>query len=294
MANGRRRLRLLHVSDLHARGGREDEPWRRRRVLGDAWAEHLDTLLQDGSFDLVAFTGDAADWGRPDEFAEAAEWLHALLDRIALPSERLFVVPGNHDVDRSIGADAWQAVRDAAWQIDPLAFTRWLHGGRPPLGVGPAWREAVFERLAAYRAWVRDDLGRPELVAADGPHAYRQTLDHHGTPIHVIGLDTAWLCGGDDDAGNLRVTDQQAMGQLSDTDGAPLGGFRLVLMHHPLDDLVDTDREVVRRCLAEHADLVLRGHLHSTEVSTWADPDRQLRQLAAGCLYEGHQGDRFP
>lgn len=31
------RLRILHVSDLHERGSRENEHWRRRRVLGNAW-----------------------------------------------------------------------------------------------------------------------------------------------------------------------------------------------------------------------------------------------------------------
>ncbi|MCG8458912.1 MAG: metallophosphoesterase [Holophagales bacterium] len=61
MGNGRRRLRILHISDLHARGDRENERWRRRRVLGDAWEENLETLLQDGGFDLVCFTGDATD-----------------------------------------------------------------------------------------------------------------------------------------------------------------------------------------------------------------------------------------
>ena len=57
------RLRILHLSDLHARGPRETGTWRRRRVLGDAWERNLADLLQDGPIDLVCFTGDAADWG---------------------------------------------------------------------------------------------------------------------------------------------------------------------------------------------------------------------------------------
>ena len=65
------RLRLLHLSDLHARAGREAEPWRRRRVLGPAWEDNLDALTEEGPIDLVCFTGDAADWGRREEFAEA-------------------------------------------------------------------------------------------------------------------------------------------------------------------------------------------------------------------------------
>ncbi len=41
-------------------------------------------------------------------------------------------------------------------------------------------------------------------------------------------------------------------------------------------------------------DLLLRGHLHEEAVETWNDPDRTSRQLAAGCLYEGHHADQWP
>ena len=54
------RLRILHLSDLHERAGREDESYRRRRVLGDAWIDNLGHLAEDGGVDLVCFTGDAA------------------------------------------------------------------------------------------------------------------------------------------------------------------------------------------------------------------------------------------
>ncbi len=52
-------LTLLHLSDLHVRAA-ERSSWRRRRVLGKAWADNLDRLCEDGSYDLVCFTGDVA------------------------------------------------------------------------------------------------------------------------------------------------------------------------------------------------------------------------------------------
>src|SRR5437870_4351293 len=36
-----------------------------------------------------------------------------------------------------------------------------------------------------------------------------------------------------------------------------------------------------------------RGHLHQTEVVEWIDPDRRLRELAAGSLYEGGLADTY-
>ncbi len=295
MYDTRLRLRLLHLSDLHARAGRETESWRRRRVLGPAWEANLDALLEDGPFDLVCFTGDAASWGKAEELKEAGDFLLALMKRLRLGRDRLFVVPGNHDVDRGVHPEAWAALRQAAWDVDDLELARWLAGGAAPRGVEPRWRERVIERQAAYRTWLRGFLRRGELDPASGPHGllgYRVRLKRLGVPVYVIGLDTAWLCGDDHDAARLWITDEQVTRLMTDERGRPLDGLRLVLQHHPLEELADGRR--IRGLLAEHADLVLRGHLHEAELSTWADPGQSLRQLAAGCLYEGDRGDHWP
>lgn len=288
------RLRILHLSDLHERASRETEPWRRRRVLGDAWKSNLDALLEDGGFDLVCFTGDAADWGKPEEFQLAGEFLRAVLDRLRLSTERLYVVPGNHDIDRSVHSDVWKQVRDLLPRLDALDVARWLGGGPAPPGMDVTWRAQLLERQGAFRAWLRDDLGGRELVTSVGdpaPVGYRQTFQKQGVDVHVVGLDSSWLCGDDQDAGKLRLTDSQVMQHLT-KDGDGLDGLRLVLVHHPLHELADASQ--VRGLLADHADLVLRGHLHAAELSTWSDPDRRLRSLASGCLYEGHRADQWP
>ncbi|PWV58850.1 metallophosphoesterase [Plasticicumulans acidivorans] len=285
------RLRLLHITDLHMRGPRETEHWRRRRVLGKAWLDNLDAI---GQIDLVCFTGDLADWGQAEEYAAAGEFLDATLSRLKLSRERLFLVPGNHDVDRSIGADAWQTLRTHLPQVTAQTVSRWLTGGSAPFGFSDAQRDAVLARRSAYLAFLRD-FGLPHLLPEAGqahPHlGWRCTLDV-GYPLQLIGLDSAWLAGDDDDAGNLCLTEDQVMRHLCDERGEALPGLRIALLHHPLEDLADGAD--CRRLLAEHVDVLLRGHLHDTEPSLWADPDRRLAQLASGCLYEGHGADAYP
>src|SRR5712691_9340822 len=103
MAFGPYRLQFLHISDLHAKGSKEKEPWRRRRVLGDAWRRNLETLLQEeGRVDFVFFTGDAAQSGKPEEYAEVTDFFRALCEELDIGLDRLFVVPGNHDIDRDL------------------------------------------------------------------------------------------------------------------------------------------------------------------------------------------------
>jgi 3',5'-cyclic AMP phosphodiesterase CpdA len=293
------RIRILHLSDLHLRGSREKEHWRRRRVLGEAWERNLDTVLADGPVDLVCFTGDVADQGLSEEYDQATEFFERLLEQLQLQRDRLFVVPGNHDIARATEREAWRALRDAIGRgADLHAISRWMAGlaTEPPSGVEATWGVRTLAREENYHRWVREGLQRPELDPARSPHGnlgYRATLTilPGGVPVHVLGLDTAWLAGDDSDAGRLLLTEDQFM-TLATARGAPLDGLRLVLMHHPFHDLADADR--MQTLFAGHADLVLRGHLHQSCMRTSTDLDRRLSEFATGCLYEGHCADPLP
>jgi calcineurin-like phosphoesterase family protein len=301
---GEWKLRILHISDLHERGSREGEPFRRRRVLGKAWERNLDELLKDGPLDLVCFTGDVADWGKADEYGPATDFIKALLTRLSLPLDRLFLVPGNHDIDRKSGESAWEELRGSKdkkgklFRVPQLELSRWMAGGHPPLGLEGVSRDELLSRQSAYREWVSTTLGRKELVPCKtSPHpflGYRQTLRLPGQPfdIHVVGLDSAWLAGDDNDSGKLLLTTDQVGRLTTDARGESLPGFRLALVHHPLSDLAD--KGDCHRRLADNVDFLLRGHLHDEEIETWNDPDRTSRQAAAGCLYEGHGADEWP
>jgi WD40 repeat protein/predicted MPP superfamily phosphohydrolase len=294
---GERRVRILHISDLHARGAHDERrAWKRRRVLGDTWRRNLDELAEDGGFDLVAFTGDVADSGLAEEYAEATIFVHELLAHLKVPRERFFVVPGNHDIHRKTQKPAWRKMRKGIWSA-PQNVSEWMADPNqpPPFGFQNAWRDAVLERESAFWAWVEHGLGRGEFLPGCSPHGrlgYRISLSLGGHPVHIIGLDSAWLAGDEADAGKLRLTEDQLGRLCYDKQGARLPGFRLALMHHPLSDLADAD--TAARLLADSVDLVLRGHQHTPVARKQDDPDHSLRELAAGCLYEGGQSNQYP
>jgi DNA repair exonuclease SbcCD nuclease subunit len=59
-----------------------------------------------GPVDAILVGGDIAFKGHPDEYAPAAAWLHELADQVGCSRNRIYVVPGNHDVDRTIARES--------------------------------------------------------------------------------------------------------------------------------------------------------------------------------------------
>lgn len=60
---------------------------------------------------VFAYNGDAAQSGKPEEYAEVTDFLGALLGEIDPKGDRLFVVPGNHDIDRHARKKVWESMR---------------------------------------------------------------------------------------------------------------------------------------------------------------------------------------
>jgi formylglycine-generating enzyme required for sulfatase activity/predicted MPP superfamily phosphohydrolase len=293
-------LRILHLSDLHERVALGwMEPARKRtiryqaagrlRVVGDPLIEVLRGLPP---VDLVVFTGDLADWGLPEEYERAQFRLKAILDAVGLSWERFFPIPGNHDVCRKERGEDWEKLRSLAGS-DLELLSQWMADLPVPVHLkDEPWREAVPARMAGWRAFLA--AVRPDLLAehhAHGRLGYRATPELGlPFPVHLVGLDSAWLCGDNADAGRIALTGGQRM-NLHDDEGAALPGLRVALMHHPPAALLD--RADVLRQLADSTDVLLHGHIHDPIAQDVVDPDHRLRVLAAGSLYEGDHGDKW-
>ena len=122
-------LTLAHVSDTHF-GGPPEATARAHAVM--------DHLLETAP-DALVVTGDVADHGHPDEYAEARAWL----DRWPGPS---LVVPGNHDVR--------------------AGFVHALGDPEPTLDLDGA-RVVGLDSLVSARDGVRVDHGELDLAGLD-------------------------------------------------------------------------------------------------------------------------------
>ena len=260
-------LTWLHLSDFHVRAGESYD----RDVVLRALVSSVRKLRDDGRRpDLIFATGDIGFSGKRGDYETATVLFDALLDAAGLERRRLLVIPGNHDVDRdaSIGLArslSSQEESDAYFAPDApkphLAQTQ---------GAFRAWYQEFF---AGVRACPDSSCGPVELIQV-------------GTRrIGILPINSALFCRGDDDHAKLWIGRRALDGALAELNEID-PDLRIALIHHPLDWLADAERANIRAMLAGSIDLVLRGHLHETDVERVVSWHGATVGVAAGAAYQ--------
>lgn len=268
-----RRLTWLHLSDLHLRAGDQYD----QKATLTSLLEDLVALVdnQSLSFDLVFVTGDIAYSGRREEYAVAASFFRDLSSATSVPMARLFCVPGNHDVDRSL---LTPFLEKSARSLNSRELVSQVIGN-------PRERALFTERLRPYREFLIGNFSwAGESDASD--LSYSANVEIHGIRVGVLGLNSAWLAGSDSDRGNLVIGERQVRDALSHVSKAD---FVVSLIHHPPSWLADFDSSDVRGLVDGRCDFLLHGHVHELGVVNVVSPDSEVFHLAAGATYQGRR-----
>jgi 3',5'-cyclic AMP phosphodiesterase CpdA/tetratricopeptide (TPR) repeat protein len=262
----------LHLSDLHFREG-ELHTWNEDVVLRSLLKDVEESIEKDGLRpDFIVVTGDIAFSGKKAEYALARRFFDDLLQTTETSKARLFLVPGNHDVDRSLISSA--ARFTAANLRDRHTVNQILSH--------PDDRALMLKRFKGYAAFVNDYLG-DFLCFNDDRYFYVRKLDFPRRQIAILGLNSAWLAQGDEDRNRLALSERQVRSAL---DMAKHADLRLALLHHPFVWLHDFDRGDTEALLSRDCDFVLHGHMHRVGLTWMFTPDGEAMIIAAGASYE--------
>ena len=110
----------LHVSDCHIRGGDSYD----RDVVLRALVKSVQNFRERGRTpDVVFATGDIAHSGKTHEYDLATQFFDALIEAAGVDRRRLFVIPGNHDVDRDLSVGLARLAGGLPVQLSPAAAT---------------------------------------------------------------------------------------------------------------------------------------------------------------------------
>jgi len=250
--------------------------WQQDVVLSAMAASVRRMRAQGVTLDFILATGDLAFSGNPDEYKLVASFFDELADATDVPKERIFCIPGNHDVDRERQRLCFQGARSALTSpnaVDPL--------------LAPDDNLATLTtRQAAYCEFQKSYFGAQERIATQDGLAYVSKLAFDDITIAVVGLNSAWLSeGGDSDHGNLLVGERQVINAL-DAANSLRPHIVIGMAHHPLHLLREFDRNVVTRHIAECCDFFHCGHLHQPEARGFGFDASACLMVAAGASFE--------
>ena len=269
-------LTWLHLSDLHFRTT-ELHAWDEDIVL-QALLEDVRECMDEYKLapDLILVSGDIAFSGAPAEYDLAQAFFDKLLAMTGLSKERMFVVPGNHDVNRdkiSQGALAHVSSLDNRHAVDK-ALIDYLDC------------QVLLCKFDDYGHFVNSYFGSHTPFDYDH-YFYVQSLELAGHRVEVLGLNSAWLAyGGHDERGHLALGERQIRQALDTCGNAEL---RIALLHHPFDWLSDFDEESCKARLMDSCGFILSGHLHRPGLEQVQTPDARVMIIAAGACYEARE-----
>jgi len=142
--------------------------------------------------DFIFFTGDAAFGSIKDDTMQAQyQKVRDCFDQIRkafepeVPVRSLYVVPGNHDVDRTevlAGEQEW--LRNPSRKLEDIL---------PAMQDNTRQWQAWMNRLGGYRRFLTG-YGLTHLTPDDPHLIWADSIELHGQHIGVVGLNSAWSC----------------------------------------------------------------------------------------------------
>ncbi|MEY4546531.1 MAG: hypothetical protein RL685_2726 [Pseudomonadota bacterium] len=269
----------LHISDAHF--GAPDMTGALDSVIA-MLLDDLQRMRSERSLvpDFLFFTGDIAFGELPhsqlaDQYLAAQELLSKIEELFQLPRLNMFLVPGNHDVNRT-RVDEPQT----SW-LDSL-----LQGGADPtLAVDQLWskpenvsRDRYLERLENYAAFIQR-AGLRHLLQDRKRLVYTHRRRVRGVDIAITGLNTAWSSSRDRERGKLWLGQSQVNANAQVARNADLS---IALGHHPPGWFNEYEDPAWYQALSTHYDFYLHGHEHDD----WVDERSEHVRVASGALYE--------
>jgi predicted MPP superfamily phosphohydrolase len=275
-------LTWLHISDIHFQS---KTGWRDRTVTKGLIAFLRHSFDKDPSLkpDLIFCTGDLAfgelsDSPIVDQYIQAEGFFDELLaisgkEGFPLAKNRLFVVPGNHDVNRK-SVDEYVQKLFSGWADN--AHVRIQEINQKFDSKSEEFLR-IFKRQKEYGDFIEKYL--PHQYDKDGRAFYAKTISIHGLKIGIAGFNSAWLCSGpENEDRKIWVAAQWQLNQawhiLEDAT------IRIGLMHHPIDWVNAAERSVLAKRISTDFHFWLHGHAHEM----WVLPAQSHVVVGAGAV----------
>lgn len=228
----------------------------------------------------ILITGDIAFGGQSEEYEIASAWLRKLSGMVSCDPEWVWVVPGNHDVDRStarrpVNQGLHAQARDPQNSVDKV-LAAWLED--------PTSLETIFrpqQNFLSFAAQFSCHFGPNRPRPGESNPLFWETgmRLNDDSLLKIRGLNSALISDHNDD--ELRLI----LGSLPATAKLDPGVIYMSLCHHPPSWLVRHEQALVGAAFKNRIQVQLFGHDHDQSVERIDDTVR----ICAGAVHPSRQ-----
>ncbi len=241
-------IHILHLSDLHIS---DYNP----KIMGPlhSLCQKLREVCQTNrkGFDLLILSGDLVHQGSGN-YSPVGRFLKEIRDSVRIAADRVFLVPGNHDVvrnrcDKNIFPPIISLLKRQPKRIERLR---------------PRQTRSFYPGFAAYLEFAkhfslvrRNPVRLPGFAQAD--------LKIADIRIRLCGINSALVAGPED--GPQPATKDRVAGidHLRNMLSAEPTTLNIVVSHYPLSWIHKEEREPLRQILQQANAVLLTGHMHA-------------------------------
>lgn len=274
-------IRWVQLSDLHMTIKGVD-----RFNIKNILPKLIDDIKKFNPHFLI-FSGDISYSGKQDEFSEVERnLLKPLLKCKNLSIERIFLTPGNHDVD-------WNTLKLVPLKIfskiDSQNQITELFQDSSEFNILQSAHSEYYKFSQSYG----DNLQNTNPL----PICHTNTFKLKRKEISVMSLSSAVLSRlniepkkGEVDYGKLAIGEYQICEALSKINKRE-PDIMIAITHHPLSYLYNWDKRVIENYFSKHCDFHCFGHSHFPNFECRVNPTGKLISLQTGALFSDYHDD---
>jgi len=263
-------MRILHISDFHIdKNDRNDSI----NHIVTPLLNTIEEIQNENPIDLVLITGDLINKGG-ENYSTVAEayqdfidiLINPLLAKTNLDKNRIFFVPGNHDIVRSADHKAIEVGLIATLVTEEEVNKHILK----PIGNERIKEFKTFENI------FYTDISI-EKLQSDFHSCYKISLNEE--KIGIACLNSAWRCyDSKEDKNKILIGEKQITDSIDFLSDCKI---KIALSHHHFDWLAEFDGEMASEYLSRNFHLFFCGHSHRNKAYYYQDPDGQLFTFCA-------------
>ncbi|MEK6482446.1 metallophosphoesterase [Catalinimonas sp. 4WD22] len=266
-------MRILHLTDFHYGKKYKSKVDR----MFPSLLKKLGEISKEKKIDYVVFSGDLVYSGKEiEDFKEVQNlFLYEICRTLNIDERDILICAGNHDME------AGKEITAIKEYVDKINNNETLDD----FVEDNIQFNLSYANSKNYHQFVNAYYNNDSDVVSELYHVFKRT--HQTEKIGFVSFNTSWRSFIGNHSGHLLIPSRvvnKAIDELRDC------GFKIVIIHHPLEDLKSFNKYLIEDTILENFHLCFSGHYHKRKQSIDITHDYGMLSLSSAATMSGDDG----